>query len=919
MANVDADRNLIFGILAFQMDFLTRDALIAGLNAWVLKKSSPLGRVLVEQGSLAEDERALIEALVSKHLEKHRGDPEESLSAVSRTRAAPDGLAASVVDPELRASLSRITPGTFEDPERTCSFAAPPSNENGDPTARFWIRRPHAEGGLGRVYLATDRELNRLVALKQIKEDRADFQADRERFVFEAQVTGGLEHPGIVPVYAMGRDADGRPYYAMRFIQGEALKTAIHRLHVDAEGGPMGLRGLIGRLIDVCNAVAYAHSRGVIHRDIKPSNIMLGRYGETLLVDWGLAKAIDRPETAATAYDEEELRPSWSGGSGTLPGYPMGTPRYMSPEQAMGRLGTVGIASDIFGLGATLHCILTGRPPLDSPPPDAKADVASVSGSRDAELDRPEVPRPLAAVARKAMAKRPEDRYPSALEMAADLERWLADEPVSAHREPISTRAGRWIRRHRTSVAAAGALLLASVVGLAINNSIVRTERDAARLAERTAKLARAREARARAEAEANLLLARRAADQMLRRIAEEKLPNIPELAVLRKDLAHEALEFAHAFLRQSPDDPSVRRETALTLRQVANIEQITGDLAAALKHFDEAEVLYRGLILDDPDDPIHADLLAQFLVDISGALREAGQTREAATRLERAQAIADEQYKAHPESPSGRRTLAFVLSAYSQHLAREGRDTDALSRADEAVRLFEGLQTIKEGGSPIDPLLLLMAMVERLPLQREAGRWTEATDALDRSIALAQSIVDRETIGTDARYYLAVALRERAWILAENQPAEAGLMLDKSVQILDGLLKAAPTVRFYPPALAESRSVRAVVRAAIDRFDEAEADLKAAEKGLAAIVTNNPNDIETQMLRHRILARRAEVARRRGDRAGAASTIDRAIADADALARQHPENARPRREADHLRTDRNRILGDAKGEGGIR
>ncbi len=919
MANGDADRNLIFGILALQMDFLTRDALIAGLNAWVLKKSHPLGRVLVEQGSLAEDEHALLSALVSKHLEKHRGDLKESLSAVSRTRGAPDGLAASVVDPELRASLSRFSPAK-SDPEQTCTFAAPPSAEDGDPTARFWILRSHAEGGLGRVYLATDRELNRQVAVKQIKEERADFQTDRDRFVFEAQVTGGLEHPGIVPVYAMGRYPDGRPYYAMRFIQGEPLKNAIHRHHVDAESGPMGLRRLIDRLIAVCNAVAYAHSRGVIHRDIKPSNIMLGRYGETLLVDWGLAKAIGRPESDTALYDEEELRPSWSGASGTLPGYPMGTPQYMSPEQAMGRLGTVGIASDIFGLGATLHCILTGRPPLDPGLPVAKPEAAHEPSPRaDAELDRSDVPRPLAAVARKAMAKRPEDRYRSALEMADDLERWLADEPVSADREPISARAGRWIRRHRTPVAAAGALLVASVIGLAINNTMVRTERDAARLAERTAELARAREAQARADAEVNLLLARRAADRMLNRIAEEKLPNIPELAVLRKDLAHEGLEFAHAFLRQSPDDPTVRRETALTLRQVANIEHITGDLAAALGHFDEAEDLYRGLILDYPDDPKHADLLAQFLVDISGALREAGQPREAAARLERAQAIAREQYEAHPGSPSSRRTLAFVQSAYSQHLACEGRDTDALSRADEAVGLFEGLQAIKEGGSPIDPLLLLMAMVERLPLQREAGRATEATAALDRSIELARSIARREQIGTDARYYLAVALRERAAILAENRAADAGSMLDESVQILDGLLKAAPAVRFYRPALAESRSVRAVIRAAIGRFDDAEADLDAAEKDLAAIVANDRNNLDARILRHRTLARRAEVASRRGDRAGTLSTIDRAIADADALAREHPENARLRREADHLRIDRNRILGDAKAVGGNR
>src|SRR5215467_10893128 len=154
---------------------------------------------------------------------------------------------------------------------------------------RYQILRPHDKGGIGEVFVALDQELNRQVALKEIQEQHASDPRNLGRFVREAEITGGLEHPGIVPVYGLGQYADGRPFYAMRFIQGETLKDAIVKYHAGDTG--VTLRGLLTRFVAVCNTIAYAHSRGVIHRDLKPSNIMLGKYGETLVVDWGMAKA----------------------------------------------------------------------------------------------------------------------------------------------------------------------------------------------------------------------------------------------------------------------------------------------------------------------------------------------------------------------------------------------------------------------------------------------------------------------------------------------------------------------------------------------------------------------------------------------------------------------------------------------------
>jgi tRNA A-37 threonylcarbamoyl transferase component Bud32 len=236
---------------------------------------------------------------------------------------------------------------------------------------RYRALRFHARGGLGEVWVAHDQEFQREVALKRIREDYDDDAESRRRFLREAEITGRLEHPGIVPAYGLTHDADGRPCYAMRLIRGGTLKDAIQRFHqADQPGRDPGerrlaLRQLLGRFIAVCQAVAYAHSRGIVHRDLKPSNVMLGeKYGETLLVDWGLAKVVGRREADRASTEEGTLRPRSSGGEDTRTGQAVGTLAYMSPEQAAGRWDVVGSASDIYSLGATLYHLLTGRAPF---------------------------------------------------------------------------------------------------------------------------------------------------------------------------------------------------------------------------------------------------------------------------------------------------------------------------------------------------------------------------------------------------------------------------------------------------------------------------------------------------------------------------------------------------------------------------
>jgi serine/threonine-protein kinase len=451
-----AERNLLFGILALRVDFINCDALVAGIHSWVTDKAKPLGQILVEQGALSAQRRGMLEALVHEHLEAHGGDPRKSLATFSFIAPVLQELGL-VDDPDVRASLVQTSPVPQG---ATDAYADGPHCDKRPPSTptpswlRFRIIRPHARGGLGEVFVAFDEELHRKVALKEIQSRYADHPESRVRFLREARITGGLEHPGIVPVYGLGTYPDGRHFYAMRFIQGQSLQGAIVQFHADLRPHhdpgrvALALRQLLGSFVAVCNAVAYAHSRGILHRDIKPDNIMLGQYGETLVVDWGLAKPMP-PLESEVGPKEMPLHIAENDSPVTQAGQVMGTPAYMSPEQAAGRLDQLGVASDVYSLGATLYCLLTGKAPF------VGKDMAEILAKvQHGDFLRPRqakrvVPPPLEAACLKAMTLRQEDRYGSALALADDIQRWMANEPVIAYREPWVAKVWRTFTRPR--------------------------------------------------------------------------------------------------------------------------------------------------------------------------------------------------------------------------------------------------------------------------------------------------------------------------------------------------------------------------------------------------------------------------------------------------------------------------------------
>ena len=318
-----------------------------------------------------------------------------------------------------------------------------------------------AKGGLGVVFEAEDDQLHRPVALKFMHRRLAGDQASQRRFLLEAEITGRLQHPGIVALHGLGQTTDGRPFYAMPRLDGETFQTAIERTHQQEPmwaDGAVAVRRLLAHFVSVCRAIAYAHRRKVVHRDIKPANIMLGRFGETYVLDWGLAAPVQQRVSDGSEPEKSLVPVASQLDSDSDAG--AGTPAFMSPEQAGGEEIT-SPATDIYSLGATLYKLLTGKTPFDGESlGQVRQSVIRGEFPRPSQVQR-DLPPALEAICLKSMAVDPSDRYATAAELADELESFLADGSVDAYPEPLSQKLTRWGRRHRTIVRASAAGLVA--------------------------------------------------------------------------------------------------------------------------------------------------------------------------------------------------------------------------------------------------------------------------------------------------------------------------------------------------------------------------------------------------------------------------------------------------------------------------
>jgi eukaryotic-like serine/threonine-protein kinase len=430
------DQDFLTGVTAIQLGLATPEQVRQATTAWLQDQSQNIVDRLEASGVLDKTKRAMLEQMVVEAVKVHDGDVQKTLHTLGGDNLLLQSFGGSLMvnaDGEVSLAPEGAEGDDSESGEVTTEHEGRYALKGGSSSTAEIGR-----GGLGRVLLAFDEHLGRDVALKELLDGGGSTMAEPtrasrttavvSRFLREARVTGQLEHPNIVPVHEVGRRADGTYYYSMRVVRGRTLgdklgeaKTLVNRL------------SLLTHYENVCNAIAYAHSRGVVHRDIKPDNVMIGEFGETVVLDWGLAKVEGQEDIRSNAI-KRDLKLMHDAGAGqTIDGSAVGTPAYMSPEQAEGNIDEIDERSDVWGLGAVLYELLTGRPPFEGVMPYEILGKVISNPVKGVRTLAPDVPPELAAVAEKALSRERSERYPTAKELANEIEAYLQGQRVGAY------------------------------------------------------------------------------------------------------------------------------------------------------------------------------------------------------------------------------------------------------------------------------------------------------------------------------------------------------------------------------------------------------------------------------------------------------------------------------------------------------
>jgi hypothetical protein len=636
----------------------------------------------------------------------------------------------------------------------------------------YCIVREIGRGGMGVVYEAEQISLQRRVALKVLPFASALDARHLQRFKNEAQAAAHLHHQNIVPVYAVGCER-GVHYYAMQYIEGHTLAAVIDAgkksVHSLCEGETQSLtalatersakvekpiRGAAYLALQAAEALEYAHQMGIIHRDIKPANLLLDTRHNLWIADFGLAHIQGDARLTRT---------------GDL----LGTMRYMSPEQALGR-GPVDQRSDVYSLGATLFELLTLQPAFSGK--DRQELLRQIAFEEPLALRQVDsaIPVELETIVLKAMAKEPDGRYPRAQDLADDLRRFLDDQPIHARRPTVWDRTRRWTRRHQPVVTwgfvSLALLFVAGVVGIVCYNAEVRQERD-----EKNAAL-EATETQ-RLKAEANLHRALDAIERMLKQVNEGDIAFGPHMDKVRLKISADALELCQQLLQDESAGPEARFCTARASSLAGMVKFNAGHGAAGEENIRKAFDLYRELASDFPFISEYRIAWAHACLEWGLGLHRIGRPEESERFAQQALTLWRELVQAEPANALFREHLAYVISKRGYMLWSMDRFPEAEADYGEALRLVANLH----GGSSEQTTRATLLQIETLNslgvLQRTSGRYLDAEKSFREVLALTQVCSPGDVQDARAQGHLGVVL----WLL--GRPEEAEVYLRQAVQ----------------------------------------------------------------------------------------------------------------------------------------
>jgi serine/threonine-protein kinase len=840
-----------------------------------------------------ENDQQRLDAVIAEYLEAvdagRRPDPQEWLSRFPEL-AGPlahyfaeegrlHGLLAPLEDDKVTGwQGDKVKEGDSTASLFTLSPCHPVTLSSSGDFGDYELLEEVARGGMGVVYRARHRRLNRIVALKCILAGRLASAEEVQRFRYEAELAAHLDHPHVVPIYEVGEQA-GLPYFTMKFIEGGSLAQHAPRFRHD----PTAAARLVAT---VARAVHHAHQRGLLHRDLKPGNVLLCRKTragagdrdlgfepgdfEPMLVDFGMARRLD-------------------GGLGlTASGTAVGTPSYMAPEQAAG--GAVTTVADIYSLGAILYELLTGTPPFRGEGPlDTLRQVQEQEpvGPRSIE---PKVPHDLETVCLKCLQKEPTRRYAAAEDLAEDLERFLRGEPIRGRRVGAAAQLWRWCRRRPVPAGLAAALILSVVAGLGLvtwqwrraEANFVLAQEERTRAEEERS---RAEEERARADEGFNE--AHRAVQEFYTRVSEGKIRDIPGAQTVRRELLESALAYYERFLRERGPDLRLRVELAETHFRIARLASSLGDLPKAEASCRQAVQMYRELLRDQPTNAPLRTRLAQSLGEVGFIDSQLGKMTAALDSLAEARRVYEQLRREQPDDPIIEAAIASVLTSAATAEAKTGKVTAAIASLEQARTVREKLYRRSPGAAAgvegLASCCLNLAEMHRSLSQREqASRYSR------QALRLVEALVKADPRSYRYQHLLA----DGCLLLAALLPAAEGLpVAQRGHAALVRLCELEPGVVLLQSELAASHRLLGRTYNTIGRAADALAEHEKSLALMEGLVRQNPQVTDLRRQLGRSHFDRGHARLDLGQMAGALESFTAACDIRRALVKSNPES----------------------------